>query len=196
MLTDAKLENPEFLHVFGPSVDNVIIEDEYGFDTKKMSDRLSRYDLLFGVTQSDSFFSLTAEDNQYGIEPARRTRLLRAYVRNSYQFHLQEILATIVNEYTDWEKTVLHPINIRDETLEALSDAQYVAPLVRTADLHGDQRHLSFFYVFEYQTKVSDFPQVSVIEVLLNRISLKDGANYNKSLPTTIKLYFCHHNPT
>ncbi len=109
---------------------------------------------------------MSADDNQYGMEADRRNRLLRTYVRNTYQFHLQEILATIVNEYTDWEKAVLHPINIRDETLEALSDGQYVAPLVKMADLHSPggqqpQERSSYFYVFEYQTKASEFPQVS-----------------------------------
>lgn len=112
--------------------------------------------------QAESFFALNADDNQYGMEADRRNRLLRTFVRNTYQFHLQEILATILNEYTDWEKAVLHPINIRDETLEALSDAQYVAPLVKTADLwhSGQGPHSAYFYVFEYQTKASEFPQV------------------------------------
>ena len=168
-LTGTRVEAPEFLHAFGPSIDGVVVEDEYEFNHKKLSDRLSRYDLLFGATQSESYFSFSAEDNQFGIEADRRNRLLRTFVRNSYQFHLQEILATIVNEYTDWEKAVLHPINIRDETLEALSDAQYVAPLVRTADLHAAQRHPSYFYVFEYQTKASDYPQVSTSSIRLVR---------------------------
>lgn len=157
----SRVETPEFLHSFGPSVDGVVIEDEYEANKKKLSHRLSRYDLLFGVTQAESYFTLSADDNQYGMELDRRNRLLRTFVRNTYQFHLQEILATIINEYTDWEKTILHPVNIRDETLEALGDAQYVAPLVKTADLHSSQQRSSYFYVFEYQTKSSDFPQVS-----------------------------------
>ena len=157
-----RVETPEFLHAFGPSIDGVVIEDEYESNKKKLSHRLSRYDLLFGVTQADSFFALSADDNQYGMEADRRNRLLRTFVRNTYQFHLQEILATVVNEYTDWEKSVIHPINMRDETLEALSDAQYLAPLIKTADLHSNAQRSSYFYVFEYQTKASDFPQVSV----------------------------------
>lgn len=30
----------------------------------------------------------------------------RTYVRNAYTYHLSEIFFTIVNEYTDWERTV------------------------------------------------------------------------------------------
>lgn len=56
---------------------------------------------------------------------------------------------------------------MRDETLEALSDAQYVAPLIKTADLHSSAQRSSYFYVFEYQTKASDFPQVSLFIIFL-----------------------------
>jgi Carboxylesterase family len=81
--------------------------------------------------------------------------------RKIHRYHQNEILATVVNEYTDWERPVQHPINIRDETMEALGDAQVVAPLVRTGDFHSVSRPTnSFFYVFDYQTKFGDFPQV------------------------------------
>lgn len=48
----------------------------------------------------------------------------------------------------------------RDETLEALSDAQYVAPAAKTVDLQSEQHRNSYLYVFDYQTKFGDFPQV------------------------------------
>lgn len=59
---------------------------------------------------------------------------------------------------------------MRDATVAALSDAQFVAPLVQTADLlsntpvPGTTRESpspkTFFYVFDYQTKDGDYPQV------------------------------------
>lgn len=42
-----------------------------------------------------------------------------------------------------------------------LSDAQVVAPSIHTIDLHSQDRRHSYFYVFEYQSKYGDFPQVS-----------------------------------
>lgn len=48
----------------------------------------------------------------------------------------------------------------RDETLEALSDAQYVAPAAQTVDLHSQDHRNSFLYVFDYQTKFGDYAQV------------------------------------
>ncbi|CAH0557830.1 unnamed protein product [Brassicogethes aeneus] len=126
---------------------------------KSVVSKLSRYDLLLGVVKAESYFAFNGEDVQYGIEADRRSKILRTFVRNTYSYHLSEILATIVNEYTDWERPVQHPINIRDETLEALSDAQYVAPVVHTADLHSAEHRNSYLYVFDYQTKSGDYPQ-------------------------------------
>lgn len=86
----------------------------------------------------------------------------------AFRYHLTEILATIVNEYTDWDRPVQHPINIRDETLEALSDAQVVAPVINTADLHSANRRNSYLFVFDYQTKFGDYQQVSFDIMLRN----------------------------
>ncbi|XP_028035883.1 neuroligin-1-like [Bombyx mandarina] len=121
--------------------------------------QLTKYDLMLGVTKAEAYFAFSGDDVQYGIEADRRSKILKSFVRNTYSYHLSEILATIINEYTDWEKPVQHPINIRDETLEALSDAQVVAPMVLTADTHSALRRNSYLYVFDYQTKYGDYPQ-------------------------------------
>ncbi|XP_058801825.1 neuroligin-4, Y-linked isoform X2 [Phymastichus coffea] len=167
----------EFAPAFGPSIDGVVIDpgepDDQDYtlqvDTintlnnillrKDVVAKLSRYDLMVGVVRSEAYFSLTADDAQYGIEADRRMKILREFVRNTYTYHQPEILATIINEYTDWEKPVQHPVNIRDETLEALGDANTVAPATRTADLHSQSHRNSYLYVFDYQTKFGDYPQ-------------------------------------
>ena len=79
----------------------------------KKNSCIHRYDLMVGVVRSEAYFSLTADDAQYGIEADRRTKILREFVRNTYTYHQPEILATIINEYTDWERPVQHPVNIR-----------------------------------------------------------------------------------
>ncbi|XP_037929027.1 neuroligin-4, Y-linked-like, partial [Teleopsis dalmanni] len=87
----------------------------------------------------------------------------------------------IVNEYTDWDRTSQHPINTRDTAVAALSDAQFVAPIIRTGDILAAQAPAPmsntqspstkdgdsiapptgrcYFYVFDYQTKDGDYPQ-------------------------------------
>ncbi|GFG34208.1 hypothetical protein Cfor_08179, partial [Coptotermes formosanus] len=127
----------------------------------------NRYDLLFGVVTSEALWRFSASDIQAGFEGERRDKIIRTYVRNAYTYHLSEIFFTVVNEYTDWERTVQHPINTRDATVAALSDAEFVAPLVQTGDLlsykvlsnPGPDATKSYFYVFDYQTKDGDYPQ-------------------------------------
>ncbi|KAL0281345.1 UNVERIFIED_CONTAM: hypothetical protein PYX00_002355 [Menopon gallinae] len=166
-LLSTPIEMPEFTPVFGPSVDGVVIDNEP--EPADESGSHYRYDLLLGVVRAESYFAFNGEDVQYGIEGDRRSKILKTFVRENYRYHLSEILATIVNEYTDWERPVQHPINIRDETLEALSDAMYVAPAIHTADLHSASRRNSYLYVFDYQTKFGDFPQVSSLPLRPNR---------------------------
>lgn len=70
---------------------------------------------MLGVTKAEAYFAFSGDDVQYGIEADRRSKILKSFVRNTYSYHLSEILATIINEYTDWERPVQHPINIRWE---------------------------------------------------------------------------------
>uniref|UniRef100_A0A1B0AJ86 COesterase domain-containing protein n=1 Tax=Glossina pallidipes TaxID=7398 RepID=A0A1B0AJ86_GLOPL len=108
-----------------------------------------------------------------------------------YALNKQRIIMRtyIVNEYTDWDRASQHPINTRDTAVAALSDAQFVAPIVRTADIfainspppissaggigslgnsggiisastqYTTQSGRCYFYVFDYQTKDGDYPQ-------------------------------------
>uniref|UniRef100_W8BSI7 Neuroligin-4, X-linked n=1 Tax=Ceratitis capitata TaxID=7213 RepID=W8BSI7_CERCA len=94
----------------------------------------AHYDVLFGVVTGESIWRFSAHDIQNGFEGERRDKIIRTYVRNAYNYHLNEIFYTIVNEYTDWDRTSQHPINTRDTAVAALSDAQFVAPIIRTGD--------------------------------------------------------------
>ena len=126
---------------------------------------LFRYELLFGVTSADATFALNNRQLEYGLEPEERNRILSDFVSSNYGMHQREIFAAIVNEYTDWQSVAQHPVNIRDNTLEALTDAHYVAPIVETGDYHSSLNARSWFYVFDYQTKNSYYKQVWMYEV-------------------------------
>lgn len=184
----ADISPPAYLSSFGPSVDGVVIKTDFrddllthflpdmqGFSSNVKrsgeSTGANRYDVLFGVVTSEALWRFSSADIQAGFDFDRRDKILRTYVRNAYVYHLSEIFLTVVNEYTDWERTVVHPINTRDATVGALSDAQFVAPVVQTGDLLSipastttSQPTLNtkcYFYVFDYQTKDGDYPQVS-----------------------------------
>lgn len=86
--------------------------------------------------------------------------------------------------FLDWERTSQHPINTRDSAVAALSDAQFVAPLVHTGDTlappatqPGQEKTgpKCFFYVFDYQTKDGDYPQVSAKSKLTERGQRNDS---------------------
>nr|XP_022919065.1 neuroligin-4, Y-linked-like [Onthophagus taurus]XP_022919066.1 neuroligin-4, Y-linked-like [Onthophagus taurus] len=192
-LLQADVVAPSYLSAFGPSVDGVVIKTDFAKELVtyfKPSDLQSfvgpvnanmkrseatlnprgsnPYDLLFGVVTSEALWKFSSNDIQSGFEGERRDKIIRTYVRNAYTYHLSEIFFTVVNEYTDWERTVQHPINTRDAAVAALSDAQFVAPLVQTGDLlsakppppgHEGNGPKTFFYVFDYQTKDGDYPQ-------------------------------------
>ncbi|KAK7015845.1 Carboxylesterase [Halocaridina rubra] len=66
-------------------------------------------------------------------------------------------MATVINEYTDWERPVRHPISTRDETLDLLSDALYAAPVISTGNYHSLSSPNTYLYVFDHQTRYGDF---------------------------------------
>ncbi|XP_015915685.1 neuroligin-4, X-linked isoform X2 [Parasteatoda tepidariorum] len=153
---------PEYLTAFGPIVDGIVIPAEPEkllLNTPTELQNVPKIDVLIGVTRIESFFYFGASEERYGIEAGRRDRILRTLVRNLFTFHLQEIFLTIVNEYTDWARPVQHPVNILDGTVDALSDALVVAPLISSANILSKLNHRTFLYVFNYPTEASDYPQ-------------------------------------
>ncbi|XP_058829143.1 neuroligin-1-like isoform X2 [Topomyia yanbarensis] len=116
-------------------------------------------ELMLGMTTTESYNDFSAADIQYGLEEEQRNRLLRTYIRNAFTFHLNEIFSAVRNEYTDWDKPIQHPINIRDSTMEALSDGHTVAPLIKVAYLHARRGAKTYMFHFGYQSKESEYPQ-------------------------------------
>ncbi|XP_028042434.1 neuroligin-1-like isoform X1 [Bombyx mandarina] len=113
--------------------------------------------IVVSTTESYQFFN--EDDIRHGFEEEHRNRILRTYVRNVYRYHRNEIFAAIRNEYTDWEKPIQHPINIRDATLDSLSDGAVAAPALRLAQLHARRGSTTYFAHFAHQTKDADYPQ-------------------------------------
>lgn len=152
---------PMFLTGFGPTVDGIVIQNEPTAMMEELADdqQLGLFDLMFGVTRIESYFHISEKEEKTGLEIVRRDKLLRTLVRNIFNYHLQEIFLTIVNEYTDWTKTTQHDINILDGTLDALGDALVVAPVVKSANYHSMSRRKSYFYVFSHQTDDGKYPQ-------------------------------------
>ncbi|XP_068621459.1 neuroligin-4, X-linked-like [Battus philenor] len=111
------------------------------------------------VATTESYELFGEDDIRHGFEEEHRSRVLRTFVRNVFRYHRNEIFAAVRNEYTDWEKPIQHPINIRDATLEALSDAAVAAPALRLAQLHARRGARTHFAHFAHQSRDADYPQ-------------------------------------
>lgn len=149
-----------FRTVFGPSIDGVVIRGQQqlqhlgsssssGGPRKRSEDGRPTYDCLFGVSGFESTFQLSESAAEQGLDGVERDLLLRAFVADTYRFHQTEIFLTLVNEYTDWERTIQHPISIRESTVEALSDGQFVAPAILLGDTLTAPEKNSYFYVID-----------------------------------------------
>lgn len=55
----------------------------------------ANYDVLFGVVTGESIWRFSAHDIQNGFEGERRDKIIRTYVRNAYNYHLNEIFFTV-----------------------------------------------------------------------------------------------------
>ncbi|GLV41500.1 Neuroligin 2 [Carabus blaptoides fortunei] len=158
-LLDIRLEAPRFMPRFAPSlpVDDITADPAHAME--HASDTFIACDLMLGASTTESYNDFSASDIQYGFEEDQRNRVIRTYIRNAYVYHLNEIFSAVRNEYTDWEKPVQHPINIRDSTMEALSDGHTVSPLIKVAYVHARRGAKTYFFHFGYQTKDSEYPQ-------------------------------------
>uniref|UniRef100_A0A915A7H0 Carboxylesterase type B domain-containing protein n=1 Tax=Parascaris univalens TaxID=6257 RepID=A0A915A7H0_PARUN len=149
---------PTFLSAFAPIVDGQMVPNKPSALFGSQFGSLFRdVDLMVGVTSNPAHHLLSNEDLRHGIDKERREKIFRTLVRNLYDFHRTEILAAILNEYTDWDNPKDHPKTIRNGVLSALSDVLFIAPTVETARLHSlDENHRdsnTFMFVFSHETR-------------------------------------------
>lgn len=66
----------------------------YSVTGVEMADTTKR-EILFGITSLESYLDLSAQDLEFGFNETRRDRILRTYVRNNFNYHLNEIYAAL-----------------------------------------------------------------------------------------------------
>ncbi|CAG0906896.1 unnamed protein product, partial [Cyprideis torosa] len=158
-LLNIRVPTPDFRPNFGPFIDGNMIMSNPEHLLRKYRGDFDEMDLLLGVTTAESYLDFNEKEIEYGFEEEKRDKILRTFVRNVYDFHLTEIFATIVSEYTNWERVVKHPISTRDALVEVLSDGHTVAPMTLSARYHSKRSKNTYFYVFEYQDSHAGYPQ-------------------------------------
>ena len=154
-----------FRPIFGPSVDGVVIREHSGSGPHKRSDERPTYDILFGVSGLESAHHLSEAAIYHGLDAVERDILLQTFVAETYHFHQTEIFLTLINEYTDWERTFQLPLSVRDSTIEALSDGQFVAPAISLGDSLASPDKAAYFYVIDPNViQVRSFIQVLIYQ--------------------------------
>ena len=163
---------PSFLSSMGPSKDGVLIGDDFGEDADlsaglrrnlKRAAQPTNYQVMMGLVDDETSLYFKESEKREGIGPDTRDKYLRTLVRNSYDFHLNEIFATVQNEYTDWlgNDGDIRPRKLLSLASHALTDKLYLAPLIQTASWCDRSGFPVYFYVFgkdEHRDEVSASP--------------------------------------
>ena len=120
---------------------------------------------MIGLVQDETDLSFSERELRNGISSYTKDRYLRTLVRNTFTFHLNEIFATIQNEYTDWTNVEslsdlsndqlslkdsssyfreFNPYQIQHETSMALTDKLYTAPIQQVCCIIRRMKRMSY----------------------------------------------------
>ncbi len=108
---------------------------------------------MLGLVEDEASHFFSESEWSSGLAPSDRDRYLRTLVRNGYDFHLNEIFATVQNEYSDWgsfsssDRRRARRRQLR-EASRALTDKLYLAPASQTAEWCQKRGFPTYFYVF------------------------------------------------
>ncbi|XP_044730067.1 uncharacterized protein LOC123293346 isoform X1 [Chrysoperla carnea] len=155
-----KITGPRFMTKFGPVVDGAVVPNDPYKIMSGYRDLFKSYDLMFGLTEQESYHLLDAITLHAGILEKDFEATLRAYVAASYEYELSETAySRIIQEYTDIRNDGVRRIDAdhRDILLDILSDARVVAPLITTANLHLAENPKSYFYIFGHNSVFGEY---------------------------------------
>ena len=119
---------------------------------------------MYGVTEIEGIHMVDHEYAPHASLEEIRSDELRNYMKIRCQLNYNECWARTLEEYNRIEPNSRKEGNFdefaadrssiaRDKLLDILSDSRFVAPMVRTADLHSTFNKQSYFYVFGYVPK-------------------------------------------
>lgn len=154
---------PEFSTSFGPVIDGLVIPNEPHVVMGKYSDLFSRYDLMFGVTELESYHQLNAAALENGLLEREKNNLLRFYMQNRFEIRPDVALGATLKEYTEsyTDPKRAKAEEHRETLLEILSDARVVSPLIQAGVYHAKVNPRTYMYVFGHNSEAGDYSHVS-----------------------------------
>lgn len=158
-----KTSSPEFSTRFGPIIDGLVIPNTAHKVMGQYSDIFSRYDLLYGLTELESYHILNAIAHHHGLLENERDNLLRFYMQNRFEIRPDLAFASTLKEYTDIyiDPSKAVASDHRDKLLEILSDARVAAPLVQTGLYLAKVNPKCYMYVFSHNSEAGEYARVS-----------------------------------
>ncbi|KAF3429039.1 hypothetical protein E2986_10993 [Frieseomelitta varia] len=156
-LLNVKIHKPNYVPAFAPLIDNVVIPDK-PLNLMKNSELFGRFDLMYGVTESEKFHILSPIALLHGMVDVQRDEVLREHAKATHELEAELILSKILEQYGDFSGfTNDYTLKNRDLVLDALSDSGTVAPLIMTANLHSRANPKSYMYVFSHPKAMQEY---------------------------------------
>ncbi|XP_041973848.1 uncharacterized protein LOC121729406 isoform X2 [Aricia agestis] len=153
----------EFETPLGPAVAGSFIPSEPARTMESYPNLLSKYQLLSGVTELESYHDFGVIELDHGILENQRDEFIRKYTKIVLQGAENEALKEILKQYAP---TKLDPQRWtveanREVVLNLLSDARTLAPVVRTANYHASANRQDYFYVFAHNSVSTDYASLN-----------------------------------
>lgn len=128
-IVDVNVSVPEFLTIFGPIVDGLVISDPK--TVMSSSDTFGKYDLLFGMTEIEAYNILRRDAIVNGISQADRDHNIRRYLINRFDKRPEIAILSTLKEYTNGfvSQKPSSQHDHRDMLFDILSDARVIAPM-------------------------------------------------------------------
>lgn len=121
---------PEFLTIYGPIVDGLVVPSD-PYQVMADNELFGQFDLLFGMTEIESFNILGREASQNGLPQVDRDHNIRRYLSNRFDKRPEIAFLSTLKEYTNtfMKSKPVSNLDHRDMLLEVLSDARVSAPM-------------------------------------------------------------------
>lgn len=170
-ILNVKVGGSEFSTQFGPVIDGLVIPNEPHVVMGQYADLFSRFDLMFGVTELESYHQLNAAALEHGLLEKEKNNLLRYYMQNRFEIRPDVALVATLKEYTDSYTDPKRAMaeEHRETLLEILSDARVVAPLIQAGVYHARVNPRTYMYVFGHNSEAGDYSHVSGWSIYCDR---------------------------
>ncbi|KAG7205944.1 hypothetical protein KM043_007871 [Ampulex compressa] len=157
-LLKVRIHKPKYVPAYAPLIDNAVIPDK-PLSLMENAQLLGRFDLMYGVTESEKFYVLPPVALLHGVIDNQRDEILRDHAKATHELEPELVLSKILEHYGEfWSGyTDEYTTKNRDMVLDALSDGGTVAPLIMTANLHSRANPKSYMYVFTHPKVMQDY---------------------------------------